>query len=221
VKPRTGLFGGTFDPIHVGHLDVARAARKMLGLERVMLIPSHIPPHRAAPRASAAHRFAMAALAVAGEDGLEVSDLEMQSPQPSYTMNTLDRVNARGGVGFGEFVFVTGADAFADVTSWKGYPQLLDRCMFAVVSRPSRSVKDLPGRLPGLASRMVDVDRGGLGAGMPVFLIDAPTAPVSSTDVRERVAAGLSIAGLVPDAVAAHIGKHRLYLESRESHEPV
>jgi nicotinate-nucleotide adenylyltransferase len=230
VTPRTGLFGGTFDPIHVGHLDVARAARRALHLDRVVFVPSHVPPHRSPPKASAAHRFAMVAFAVAGEAGFEVSDMEMTSPDPSYTVATLDRLAARG-VDTTRLFFVTGADAFADVGAWKGFPQLLDRCHFAVVSRPERPAPALRTSLAGISSRMVDIplpgeiDGTGPIADRPcIFLIDAPTAPVSSTEIRKRVADGASIAsiaGLVPDAVAAHITRHRLYLETRESHEPV
>jgi len=90
-----GYFGGTFDPIHVGHLDVARAAREALGLERVWLVPARVPPHRAPPQASAAHRFAMAALAIANAPGLSLSDLEQEDDDPSYTSATLDRLAGR------------------------------------------------------------------------------------------------------------------------------
>jgi len=121
-----GVLGGTFDPIHLGHLDVAEAARRALGLERLMLLPANVPPHRSMPQASAAHRFAMAALAIQDRTELVVSDLEMLSDEPSYTSVTLDRLQARG-IDMGALVLVTGADAFRDIQTWKDYPQLLDR----------------------------------------------------------------------------------------------
>ena len=204
-----GLLGGTFDPIHVGHLDVARAARRVLGLEEVWLVPSRVPPHRAAPRASAAHRFAMTALAVAGEDGMLASDLEMDTPGPSYTIDTLDRLEASGVSGL-SVCFITGADAFREIATWKGCEALLDRCHFAVVSRPGTRASDLRSALPDLAGRMVLA--APTGHDRPaIHLVDVETAAVSSTGVRRAITDGKSVAGLVPAAVAEHITRHRLY----------
>jgi nicotinate-nucleotide adenylyltransferase len=211
------LLGGTFDPIHCGHLDVARAARLALGLDQVWLVPSRLPPHRTAPRASAAHRFAMAALAAADDPHLLVSDLEMETAGPSYTIDTLDRLE-RDGHPSRSICFITGADAFRDIASWKAHRMLLDRCHFAVVSRPGSSVTDLPGALPELADRMV--------AGTPsrfdgdrtvIVLVDAPTAAVSSTDVRHAMAMRHPLQGLVPKAVASYIARHGLYMAVRDN----
>ena len=210
---RRGYFGGTFDPIHVGHLDVARAACRAVGLDRIALLPAHTPPHRSPPQASVAHRFAMVAIALLGLDGFEASDLDTLSSDPSYTTTTLDRLEARG-VDTRAVFFVTGADAFADITSWRGYPALLDRCHFAVVSRPGRSVTSLRDALPALSARMIDVPAAGPCPALTapaILLIDAPTAAVSSTTVRARTAAGQSLEGLVTDAVRRHILANRLY----------
>ena len=206
---RLGLLGGTFDPIHVGHLDVAIAACRALLLDRVVLMPSRVPPHRGEPRASAPHRFAMAALAAQPIETVSVSDLELHADGPSYTASTLDRLQAQG-IDVRTLFFITGADAFRDIASWKDYPAILGRCHFVAVSRPGCSAEGLRGALPELAPRMRETpcdipDEPG------IFLVEAVTAPVSSTDVRSRIAAGSSIAGMVPDAVAAHIRKHRLY----------
>ena len=206
---RRGLFGGTFDPVHIGHLDVARAARRALNLDEVMLVPSNIPPHRSTPHASAAHRFAMAALAVQGENGLVVSDVEMLAPGPSYTSATLDRLAARG-IDTRTLVFVTGADAFREIATWKGYPHILDRCHFVVVSRSSSEAPALRTLLPILSERMIDAPSQ-LTDQPRIFLVNAPTAPISSTDVRRRIAQGASVVGLVPAAVAGHIVRHGLY----------
>lgn len=206
---RHGLLGGTFDPVHVGHLDVADAARRALSLSTVTLLPAPVPPHRRAPEVSAAHRFAMAALAVAGRDGLEVSDVEFDSPGPSYTDATLDRLAARG-VDTTKLFFIIGADAFRDIASWKNFPAVLDRCHFAVVSRPGLAATALREVLPALASRMM-ASPCEIPADPCIFLVDAKTAPVSSTDIRERRRAGQPISGLVPAAVEAHIVKHGLY----------
>lgn len=211
-----GILGGTFDPVHVGHLDVARAARRALNLDRVLLMPANVPPHRASPRATAPHRFAMAALAAAFEDGLALLDLEMLSGEPSYTSATLDRLDARG-LDTRRVYLITGADAFRDIATWKDYPAILERCHFAVVSRPDCAASSLRHLLPDLADRMTD-GFGVRGSGFEprtsnLVLIDAPTAPVSSTDIRRRLGAGEPITGLVPDLVADHIRKHGLYTQ--------
>src|SRR5437667_4269771 len=105
---RQGWFGGTFDPIHIGHLDVAHAARRALGLTDVVFLPANTPPHRSPPHASSAHRFAMVALAIQDDAGLRISDLEMTTQGPSYTSATLDRLAAQG-TDMRTVFFVTGA----------------------------------------------------------------------------------------------------------------
>ncbi len=206
---RVGLFGGTFDPIHQGHLDVARAAQRALDLVEVWILPARIPPHRSRPHASAAHRFAMAALATAGDARLVMSDLEMDTDGPAYTATTLDRL-AAGGLDTGTFCFITGADAFIEIRSWKDFPALLDRCDFAVVARPGTPTDALPGALPELAERM-EPATAAEAARTRILLVDAPTSPVSSTDVRRARAAGQPLAGLVPPAVAGYIERHVVY----------
>jgi nicotinate-nucleotide adenylyltransferase len=206
-----GLFGGTFDPVHVGHLDVARAARAAASLDAVWLVPARLPPHRRPPFASAAHRFAMAALAAASEPGVLVSDLEMDAPGPSYTADTLDRLEARG-CDLRTVCFVIGVDAFHDIAAWKDYPRVVERCDFVVVSRPGFAVGELRRALPGLAPRMTDAPLR--RASRPgILLVDAPTSAVSSTDVRQAIRRGASLDGLLPPAVAGHIRRHGLYRE--------
>jgi nicotinate-nucleotide adenylyltransferase len=207
---RRGFLGGTFDPIHLGHLEVARAACRALALDEVTIIPAHVPPHRHSPIASAPHRFAMAALAVLGESGMTVSDVEMLSSEPSYTSDTLERLRARG-VDLSEACLITGADAFREISTWKDYPALLDCCHFAVVSRPGTPVSSLPDQLPDLIERFAAPDAWENVGRPSIFLIDAPTPPISSTDVRRRIPGGKSLDGLVPAPVAAHIERHGLY----------
>ena len=207
---RIGLLGGTFDPIHVGHLDVAEAAARALALDRVLVMPANVPPHRPVPHASASHRFAMCALAIAGRPSLALFDIEMQSSEPSFTSATLDRLAARGVNTRGLFV-ITGADAFRDIRSWRHYPALLDRAHFVVVSRPECSAESLRTGLSELAARMVTPSRLTAQDPSRIVLIDAPTAAVSSTEVRRRVAHQQSLEGLVPVLVADYIRVHRLY----------
>ena len=139
---RIGILGGTFDPIHCGHLDVAEAAQAALGLDRMFVMTANIPPHRPQPAASAYHRFAMVAIAVAGRSGWRAADLELRSDAPSYTSTTLARFHERG-YPASELFFVIGADAFAEIGAWHDYPQILDATHFAVVSRPGFPVGEL------------------------------------------------------------------------------
>jgi nicotinate-nucleotide adenylyltransferase len=208
---RIGILGGTFDPIHAGHMDAGHAAALAVGLNRLVIIPSHIPPHRPQPLASPFHRFAMVSLAVGGNAGWRGSDVELRAQSASYTSTTLGKFHERG-YAAAELFFIIGADAFADIATWKDYPAILDRAHFAVVSRPRFHVSELPARLPALKSRMVAPPLDGLSQMEPVIiLIDALTADVSSTAIRGRVAEGESIAGLVPPSVQQHIEQHGLY----------
>lgn len=206
---RLGILGGTFDPIHNGHLDVGAAALSAVPLDLVWVMPSNVPPHRSAPVASADDRLAMVEAAISGRAGFISSDLELRAEGPSYTSATLDRLEASG-VDTTTLCFITGADAFREIRTWKHYPDILSRCHFVVVSRPGVAAPALRAMLPDLADRMID-----LPAEVPsrpaILLIDAPTAPVSSTEVRRCAAAGLSLEGLVPAAVAHYIEAHRLY----------
>jgi nicotinate-nucleotide adenylyltransferase len=175
-----------------------------------------MPPHRNAPKVSAAHRFAMVALAIGPESAFLVSDIEMHTEGPSYTSATLDRL-AASGIDTRSCCLMTGADAFQDIATWKDYPAILDRCHMVVVSRPGRSAPSLRQSLPALASRMTTVPLEGVTPLPPspgILLLDAPTAPVSSTDVRRRIAAGESLEGFVPAAVEEYIEKHGLYAEA-------
>ena len=215
---RIGLLGGTLDPIHVGHVDAAASAREALDLTRVYVLPSHVPPHRAqGPAASGYHRFAMTALAINGVAGLAASDVELRTPGPSYTADTLSRFHQRSGLDAVEIFFITGADAFAEIETWYRYPEVLDLAQFIVVSRPGFPSERVRDRLPALAGRMVTVDAGALHLARrtdpAIFLVDAATADVSSTEIRNRLSNGESISRLVPAAVERHIVQHGLYAQ--------
>ncbi len=210
---RVGVMGGTFDPIHCGHVDLGRAAVTALKLTQLLVLPSSVPPHRPQPHASSHHRFAMVAMTISREPSWRVSDFEFQSPGPSFTTTTLDRLRDAGYLP-DELFFVIGADAFAEVETWRNYPGLLDQSHFAVVSRPGWRVTSLPARLPSLAARMT-AKAGGLSTrGTSIFLIDTDTADVSSTAIRQRLTAGLHLHGFVDPLVAQHIEQHGLYAPS-------
>jgi nicotinate-nucleotide adenylyltransferase len=206
-----GILGGTFDPIHDGHLRVAAAAREALDLAVVQLAPARVPPHRAGPLVSIYHRFAMIALAAETDASLVACDLGLDSTEPSYTGTLLDQFE-RAGHRASQMVFIIGADAFAEIATWRYYPAILDRCHFAVVSRPGLSVTSLPARLPALATRFAAPPAPGAWPDtLRIFLIDSPTPDVSSTEIRARVRAGLPLDGLVPPGVARYVRRHGLY----------
>ena len=170
-----------------------------------------MPPHRPQPHASSYHRFAMVSLAVGGRAGWRASDLELRDDSQSYTAATLQKFHERG-YKPSELYFILGSDAFADIMSWMNYPAILDLAHFAVVSRPGHPIDDMPHRLPTLAGRMVRPPLDAISHIDPmIVLIDAPTADVSSSAIRDRRARGETIAGLVPDPVRQHIEQHGLY----------
>jgi nicotinate-nucleotide adenylyltransferase len=215
---RLGILGGTFDPVHRGHLDAAVAAREVLGLDRVVFMPAHVPPHRLQPVASGYHRFAMVALALQELAGCSVSDLELQAAGPSYTAVTLRRLHARG-FRPTQLFFITGIDAFAEIATWHDYPAVLEAAHFVVISRPGYAHDNLGSRLPELFPRLVDLDAAGTAqsarAGVPhqtsIFLVTAPTADISATEVRRRLASGEPLGGMTPDAVVRYAREHNLY----------
>jgi nicotinate-nucleotide adenylyltransferase len=208
ARLRIGILGGTFDPIHLGHLEAASAARAALSLDRVMLLPARTPPHRSAePRASAYHRFAMIALAANSREDIVASDIELRREGPSYTALTLEALH-REGFAPAQLYFIMGSDAFAEVGSWYDYPRLLGLANFVVVSRPGSpqpSAEAAQSQIPGPQSPIPN-------APTSVFVVEAETPDVSSTEIRRRVGSGESIDGLVPSSVAQHIRRHRLYV---------
>ena len=208
---RVGILGGTFDPIHRGHVDIGDAAQAALGLTELHVVTSHVPPHRPPPETSSYHRFAMVALTAAERPAWRASDLELRHEAPSYTSRTLHKFHDRGYEPT-QLHFVIGADAFAEIASWRDYPNLLEAAHFVVVSRPNFPATGLAERLPQLAERMVTESRAVLASEVPViFLIDAVTADVSSTAIRSRLATGVTIDGMVPRLVQQHIEQHGLY----------
>ncbi|MCI0434222.1 MAG: nicotinate (nicotinamide) nucleotide adenylyltransferase, partial [Gemmatimonadetes bacterium] len=186
-----------------------------LGLDLVRFIPAALPPHRAdSPHASEYHRLEMVSRALAdaraGDHRWEVSDQELRRAGPSYTIDTLEASHAEGLIPL-QLVFITGADAFAEIATWHCYPHVLDAAHFAVIARPGTSVESLRVRLPSLAARMIRPDQFAAAEGTRIVLIDRPTPPVSATEIRQRARRGESLDGLVTPSVAAYIAEHSLY----------
>jgi nicotinate-nucleotide adenylyltransferase len=201
-----GIMGGTFDPIHLGHLAIAEEAREVLGLERVLFIPAGIPPHRPGGAAAVgADRAAMVQLAIAGNAAFEMSSIELERPGPSYTSDTVAALAAQE-LASGrtpDLTLILSAETLHDLPTWHDPERLVDACRFAVVPREGYPAPDqswLRARFPGRAERF--------------DLLEGPRLGLSSTSIRARLAAGRSIRYLVPPAVAGYIGDHGLYQTS-------
>ena len=210
---RLGILGGTFDPIHVGHLDAADAACAALVLDEIVLIPAHDQPLRAVePRATVYQRFALTALAVDDRPDWRVSDMELVRQGRSYTEDTLQTLHEEGW-GASQIFFILGSDAFAGIASWHGYPRIFDLAHFVVIARPGTTIEDATARVPELRARTSLPPREGdnIDGATRIYLVHAHTRGVSSTMIRDRLAAGLPIDDLVPPRVARHIYKHHLY----------
>lgn len=204
--------GGTFDPIHYGHLDAAEAARTSLSMDEVWLLPSHDPPHRPAdPLASPFHRFALVALAASGCPGLTACDLELRREGPSYTVATLQELH-RTGWQPAQIFFIIGADAFGDIAAWRAFPEVLDAANFAVVGRADTAPEDIIPRVPAVAARVAAPGYQPQHEGdTKVFAVAGRTRNISSSLIRERLQHGQHIDDLVPAAVERHIMANRLY----------
>ncbi|OGR00492.1 MAG: nicotinate (nicotinamide) nucleotide adenylyltransferase [Deltaproteobacteria bacterium RIFOXYD12_FULL_55_16] len=212
---RVGILGGTFDPVHNGHLAVAEAVMQALALSSILFIPAFLPPHKPTCAISAfQHRAAMLELAVADRPGCAVSRLEAKRAGPSYSIDTL-RTLAHGLGKEVRLFFIIGMDAFAEVFTWKGQEELLDHAGFVVVGRPDHGKQScgqtVAANFPGYAF----VEALGSWQGKPgqgtIHPVAMPPVQVSSTGIREAVRQGRPIRNLVPAAVADYIEAHGLY----------
>ncbi len=191
---RIGLFGGTFDPVHLGHLRAAENAREALSLDLVALVPSAVPPHRGLPLTAAADRLAMARLAAATHPRFEAWDDELRRSGPSYTVETVAALGAARPLD--QLFLLVGADTWPEMTTWREPERLFSLVEVAVVARPGVELSRLA---PPFASSR------------PVHRVDGPALAISATAIRERARDGRSVRYLVPDAVAAYISERRLY----------
>lgn len=211
------LYGGTFDPVHNGHLAIARAARTALDAD-IHLVPAADPPHRPPPGAAAGDRVAMLQLALADEPGLLPDLRELQrhaidGARRSYSVDTLRELRAELGAE-APIALLVGADSFLALPTWHSWQELFDLAHFVVASRAGSPLDDqLPPLLAGVVQGRVATSPGSLRrqpAGRVLYL-HQPLHAQSATDIRERIAAGLPWRGLVPPAVADYIGSHGLY----------
>jgi nicotinate-nucleotide adenylyltransferase len=196
-----GILGGTFNPPHLGHLVMAQEALVRLGLDRVVLMPVHAPPHKplaAEDDPGPEERVALCRLAAGDDDRLEVSDLEARRPGPSFTVDTLRELHDRDPEH--DLTFIVGGDMAESLPRWREPEALLALARLAVAERAGLRREQIARRLGGLA-----------GAGDRVIFFDMPRIDVSSSSIRARVAGGEPIRYLVPDAVAARIAERGYY----------
>jgi nicotinate-nucleotide adenylyltransferase len=197
---RVGLLGGTFNPPHIGHLVCAQEAWSQLGLDRVLLLPVHAPPHKeAVGDPGVEHRVAMCEAAVAGDERLDVSRAEADLPGPSYTVDTLNRLHEARPED--QLTFIVGGDMAASLPEWREPRAILELCSIGAAARDGvgreQVIERLDRDLPGAADR--------------ISFFDMPRIDVSSTLVRRHVAAGRPVRYLVADGVAAYIEREGLY----------
>jgi nicotinate-nucleotide adenylyltransferase len=202
------FMGGTFDPVHVGHLRIALDVCDAFDAATVSLMPCYQPVHREAPVASAADRLAMLTLAIAGCPQLAVDDLELVRAGPSYTVDTLAELRARLGAD-APIAIVIGADAFAGFTTWKAWQQIPGLAHIIVVSRPGYQIAASP---PDMSARPVDdpaLLQGSAAGGL--LRLSLTMLDVSSTEIRQRLMQGKSVKCLLPDPVIHYIESRGLY----------
>lgn len=217
---RLGLFGGTFDPIHRGHVEVAAAVRQRFALDRICLIPAAQPPHKRTLTA-AADRLAMVRLAVAGRPGWEVSDVELKRRGPSYTIDTVAHFKRQSPPGTGLF-FLLGSDAFLEFNTWKAYNALVREVALIVLARggcDDASPAAFIHRMQGFMARHFPAGyRWDAASGAfvhadshPVYLFDGPRIAISASEIRRWIARGEDARQWLDPAVADYIQREELY----------
>jgi nicotinate-nucleotide adenylyltransferase len=219
---RIGVYGGTFDPVHRGHLSVARAVRENFNLDELLFVPAFVPPHKRGREISLPqHRYAMLALATRHEPQMRISTIELDAPARPYTVETMASLQTQ--YADADLFFVMGMDSFREVTLWRDYETLLTTYGIIVAARPSQDNRyenddEAVGKhlAPALQSRVVDL-RGGQRptneqlATPQIFVTDYVAVDVSATAIRAAVEEGQGIEALVPSAVAAYVQKYSLY----------
>ena len=202
-QSRIGIMGGTFDPIHYGHLAAAEAARIEFGLCKVIFMPVGNPPHKQSQAISdAEHRYRMTALATSSNSGFEVSRLEVDKAGITYTFDTMKELRNI----YGEapaIYFITGADAVLELLTWYKLGELLTLCKFIAVTRPGFDIRKLEQKIAEITSKYDG----------EIICLEVPLLEISSTDIRERIRNGKPVKYLLPEEVEAYIHRNGLYKE--------
>jgi nicotinate-nucleotide adenylyltransferase len=212
-KKKIGLFGGTFNPIHLGHLRGAEEIREVFGLREIIFIPAAIPPHKATEEViEARHRFEMVRLATAGNPYFSITDIELLRPEKSYSIDTIRYFRERHP---DDFFFILGRDAFVEIETWKEFQHLFSLCNFIVMTRPGFQKTSSASLLPEVLVPVFRYDQELKAwihtSGHTLHFKDITVLDISSTKVRESIERGDSVRYLVPAEVEAYIQKNRLY----------
>lgn len=198
---RIGIMGGTFDPIHYGHLVAAEVVRAEFGLDKVIFIPAGRPPHKQSQSITGSeHRYCMTVLATSSNPDFEVSRIEVDKNELTYTINTVKDLKRIYGEN-SEIYFITGADAVLELLTWYKIRELLTLCKFIAVTRPGFDKRDLEQKVAEITSKYDG----------EIICIEVPLLAISSTDIRERHRNGKPIKYLLPEAVEEYIEKNQLY----------
>lgn len=217
ARMRLGVFGGTFDPIHNGHLAVARALSERFRFDRLLIIPAHVPPHKVGdPITNPCHRFAMAALAIEARSDWLLSTIEVEAPSRRFTVDTIARLGELYPAAV-PIHFVMGADQFEELPTWYQPLRLVESCHIIVTARPGYELGT--DHLPDpVRRRIVDLRGSAAEEGAPadvgetrIYLTEDAFVDISSTAIRDAARAGRPIESMVPVGVAAYIEKHNLY----------
>lgn len=219
-KERIGLFGGTFNPIHSGHLKAAVCVREKFDLKRVLFVPSFIPPHKTTSEIAAPeHRLNMVELALAFNPRFESSSIEIAGRGKSYSIHTLEKVKKL--YPEARIFFILGIDAFLEIDTWKDYGELLEQCIFLVISRPGYRLQQAKNVLGGrYRERMFQVPdsmkvRERDLEIYKIFLLCVKTPDIASSDIRKKIMKGESLSGLLPESVENYIKENKLYWEKK------
>ena len=225
-RKRTALYGGTFDPVHRGHLEVATSLVQIFEIDELLFVPAQLAPHKVSrPVTPAMHRLAMLVLATQGNPRLLVSTFELDAPGRCYTVDTLAHFKAEL-AGTSDLFFIMGADSWGEVRSWHDWERLLAMTNHIVVTRPGYELS-LTGLPPALAARIVDLraaaaeniaDIVNASEGEKIFITNAVMKDISATDIRRSAQADAcdELAEFVPLPVAEYITKYQLYRDSNE-----
>ena len=215
-----GILGGTFDPVHLGHVALAEAALERLPLGEVLWLPSGSPGHRAQPVAGAAQRLAMLRLATAGDGRFRIDDAELATTAPTYTVHSLTRLRAQLGARQ-PLVLLLGADSFSSLPTWLRWRELFDLAHIAIANRPGHPVRadDAPAELAAqIAGRCGRREALGACAAGKIVSFDMPQLDISASAIRADLAAGRSVRELLPAAVVAYIEAQHLYQKEIHKH---
>ena len=216
MNPRVGLLGGTFDPVHNGHLQIAEIAQEFCDLQEVRFIPTAVPPHKNLQAvASFSHRARMIQLALAGRPDFRLSTIEASLPEPSYTIDTLQYFHTHAGSAT-DFFFIIGADAFLDITSWKSYRQVLQAAHLVVLARAGYDSSQVRELIKSLGYAPDDSTQIWYHSSFQkkIFFPSFPAMKIidiSSSDIRQGIKENKPVTWAVPAAVLDYIQTHSLY----------